>query len=53
METCRCVEANGMKFSIYTLTYLYKYFVDVDGILGAGFHEDSMDGVSIVLGILL
>lgn len=42
-----------MKFSINTLTYLYKYFIDVDRILGAGFNEDSMDRVSIVLGILL
>lgn len=36
-----------------TLTYLYKHFVDVNGILGTGFYKDGMDGVSIVLGILL
>lgn len=35
------------------LTYLYEHFVDVDGVLGTGFYEDSMDGVCIVLGILL
>lgn len=46
-------DANDIKCSKNTLTYLYKHLVDIDGILGTGFHEDGMDGVSIVLGILL
>lgn len=41
-----------LKLKKNTLTYLYKHLVDVNGILGAGFYKDGMDGVSIVLGIL-
>lgn len=35
------------------LTYLYKDLVNVNCVLGAGFHEDGVDGISVVLGILL
>lgn len=47
------VRARTTKYTRNTLTYLYKHLVDVNGILGAGFYKDGMDGVSIVLGILL
>lgn len=49
LRMCRPKTPNAQK---YTLTYLYKHLVDINGILSAGFYKDGMDGVSIVLGIL-
>ena len=41
------------KFLRHTLTDLSEDLVDINGILGTGFNKDSMNRISVVLGILL